>query len=72
VVGVARAAQRIGAVLEVMSEGVDEEGVPVGRWRGQAPEVDGIVLLDRALEPGAVVDVRITDTLGYDLEAEVL
>lgn len=72
VVGVARAADRIGAEIRVMSEGVDEEGTPVGRWCGQAPEVDGMVLLDRTLEPGTMVDVRITDTLGYDLEAEVL
>ena len=72
VIGVQRAAERIGAEFEVMSEGVDEEGAPVGRWRGQAPDVDGIVLLDRAVEPGTLVGVRITDTLGYDLEAEVL
>ncbi|MCG2808714.1 MAG: 30S ribosomal protein S12 methylthiotransferase RimO [Coriobacteriia bacterium] len=71
-VGVEAAAARIGSVVEVLSEGVDEEGVPVGRWRGQAPEVDGIVLLDREVEPGDIVAARVIDTLGYDLEAEVL
>ncbi len=72
VVGVARAAARVGTTIEVLSEGVDEEGVPVGRWRGQAPEVDGVVLLDRELEPGAIVMGRVVDTIGYDLETEVL
>jgi len=71
-VGIARAADRIGAEIEVLCEGVDEEGVPVGRWRGQAPEVDGIVLLDRQFDAGTIVTARVTDTLGYDLEAEVL
>lgn len=71
-VGVEAAAARVGSVVEVLSEGLDEEGVPVGRWRGQAPEVDGIVLLDREVEPGSIVSVRVVDTLGYDLEAEVL
>ncbi|MDO8987572.1 MAG: 30S ribosomal protein S12 methylthiotransferase RimO [Coriobacteriia bacterium] len=71
-VGVEAAAARVGSVVEVLSEGVDEEGVPVGRWRGQAPEVDGIVLLDREVDPGCIVSARVVDTLGYDLEAEVL
>jgi len=65
-------ADRVGEVLEVLIQGVDEdEGVVVGRWRGQAPEIDGVVLLDRG-EPGQVVAARMVDSLGYDLEGEVL
>lgn len=71
-VGLERAASRVGSVLEVLSEGMDADGLPVGRWRGQAPEIDGVVLLDRAVDPGTLVDVRIADTAGYDLEGEVL
>jgi len=71
VVGVQRASELVGSQIEVISEGVDEEGAPVGRWRGQAPEVDGIVLLDRPVELGVFVSVRVTDTLGYDLAPEV-
>ena len=52
--------------------GLDEDGVPVGRWRGQAPDVDGIVYLDRELETGSICDVRIKNSLGYDLEGEVV
>ncbi len=55
-----------------MLEGVDEEGVPVGRLRVQAPEVDGLVYLDRVLEPGRVCDVRLMNSLGYDLEGEIV
>ncbi|MHB9003772.1 MAG: 30S ribosomal protein S12 methylthiotransferase RimO [Coriobacteriia bacterium] len=71
-VGFDRAAARIGATLHVLSEGLDEDGIPVGRWQGQAPEVDGIVLLDREVPAGTMVRARVIDALGYDLEAEVL
>lgn len=70
-IGFEKAAERVGEVLDVLVEGVDEDGVLVGRWRGQAPEVDGVVLLDRG-SPGELVRAAIVDSLGYDLEAEVL
>jgi ribosomal protein S12 methylthiotransferase len=70
-ISVELAAERIGEVLEVLVQGVDdEEGVTVGRWRGQAPEIDGFVLLDHG-EPGQLVSARIVDSIGYDLEGEV-
>ena len=72
VIGVASVAARVGDVLEVLVEGMDEEeGAVVGRWRGQAPEIDGLVLLDRG-ESGQLVAARIVDSIGYDLEGEVL
>jgi ribosomal protein S12 methylthiotransferase len=70
-VSTARAERLVGRTLDVLSEGADPEGFPVGRWRGQAPEVDGIVMLDRAVDPGAIVPVRIETAYGYDLEGEV-
>jgi ribosomal protein S12 methylthiotransferase len=70
-VSVSRVERFVGSTLEVLSEGVDEEGAAVGRWCGQAPEIDGVVLLDREVEAGQLVLVRVTDTLGYDLEGEV-
>ena len=69
-IGFEQAAARVGQTLEVLVEGV-EDGITVGRWRGQAPEVDGVVLLDRG-EPGQIVSARIVDSLGYDLEGEVV
>ena len=60
-----------GKKMRVLFEGRDEEG-PFGRHQGQAPEVDGVVRLDRELEQGSFVTVRITGTDVYDLEGEVL
>jgi len=65
--------------LDVLVEGTDTDGFAgspdetawVGRWRGQAPEIDGAVYLDREAEPGAIVEVRIVDAFGYDLLGEV-
>ncbi len=58
-------------LLDVLIEEVDEDGAPVGRWRGQAPEVDGVVTLDHGTV-GTIVRAHIVDILGYDLEGEVL
>jgi len=71
-IGFEQAAGRVGTTVDVLVEGVDpDEGVVVGRWRGQAPEIDGLVLLD-AGEPGQILSARIVDSLGYDLEGEVI
>ena len=62
---------RVGRVLEVLVEG-EEPGQPGffrGRWRGQAPEVDGCVIFSAPgpLRPGELVDVRVTWAEEYDL-----
>lgn len=70
-IGIAKAAEKVDVTLEVLVEGVDEdEGFVVGRWRGQAPEIDGVVVLDSG-STGQIVTARIVDSLGYDLEGEV-
>lgn len=72
VIGFERAAERVGSSVEVLVEGIDEEeGVIMGRWRGQAPEVDGVVLLDSGV-PGQIVSATVVDSLGYDLECEAI
>jgi len=71
-ISVEKVASLVGSVLEVLVEGVDEEGTTVGRHRGQAPEIDGVVLLDAAVEPGTIVSATIVEALGYDLVGEVL
>jgi hypothetical protein len=43
-----------------------------GRWRGQAPEVDGAVYVAGTAEPGTMLTVRVTDTFGFDLFGEML
>ena len=60
-----------GEEMTVLVEGRDEEG-PYGRHRGQAPEVDGVVRLDRPAGEGAFVRVRITGSGDYDLKGRLM
>lgn len=47
-----------------------EDGVPVGRSYRHAPEIDGVVRLDRG-QPGRWVTVEYTGVYGPDMEATV-
>jgi ribosomal protein S12 methylthiotransferase len=60
--------------LTVLVESQAEPGVWVGRSMFQAPEVDGAVLIQssRPVEPGKFIQVRILDSLSYDLIGEPL
>ncbi|MBE0416296.1 MAG: 30S ribosomal protein S12 methylthiotransferase RimO [Coriobacteriia bacterium] len=71
-VSIARAARLVGETLDVLSEGEDSDGISIGRWSGQAPEVDGYVMLDRPVAAGSIVPVRIETAYGYDLEGQVI
>ncbi len=66
----------LGRELEVLVEGVDEEGRVAGRTYGQAPEVDGMTILrdydDEVVEIGTFVRARVVEAGEYDLEARVL
>lgn len=64
--GFARAEALIGTVQRVLVEG-EEDGELVGRTCGQAPDVDGIVVIDGEVEERPFADVRITEAAGYDL-----
>ncbi len=61
----------LGRTLKVL---IDEKGNDhyIGRSQYDAPEVDGQVYVNskRPLKPGDFADVRITDTLEYDLVGE--
>ena len=72
-VGFEKAAAYVDSIVEVLVDIADdpEEG-PIARHRGQAPEVDGAVLLDRALPEGSIARVLVVDALGYDLVGEVV
>ncbi|CAB4324756.1 unannotated protein [freshwater metagenome] len=52
----------IGATVEVLVDSVGR-----GRSHREAPEIDGVVLLDPALEVGTFASVEILDALGPDL-----
>ena len=66
-VGAARVRERVGRQMDVLVEGVEEDGQRFGRAQCQAPEVDGVTFVGRG-EPGDVVRVRIEDTLMYEME----
>ena len=65
----ARVSQRIGRQMDVLVEGCEEDGQLFGRAMCQAPEVDGVVYLPDGVV-GTIVNVRIADTLLYEMESE--
>jgi len=80
-IGWERAAARISQTVDVLIEDFDaEEGVWLGRAPFQAPDIDGVVRIaadtdadtdandEAALRPGAIIRVRLQDSLLYDLE----
>lgn len=64
-----RIAERVGAPMAVLVEGVEEDGQLYGRAQCQAPEVDGVTFVG-AGRVGEVVEVVIADTLLYEMEGE--
>ena len=70
-IGEARVSARIGQEMDVLVLGCEEDGQLYGRAMCQAPEVDGVVYLEEG-EVGDIVRVRITDTLVYEMEGDVV
>ena len=65
----------IGKKVQVLVEGVspESEHLLVGRWEGQAPEIDGQVYINDGLAyPGELVTVQVTEAHDYDLVAKVV
>jgi len=65
----------LGQTIEVLVEGVHEETdlLLQGRHRGQAPDIDGKVIINDGLaKAGDVVQVEITDVLDYDLVGRIV
>jgi ribosomal protein S12 methylthiotransferase len=59
----------VGGMLDVLIEG-QGEGLSVGRSYRDAPEVDGLVLVEEELPVGEIVPLRIIAALEYDLVGE--
>lgn len=71
----ARLQQRVGSELEVLVDGLSEETdlLLEGRWWGQAPDVDGkIILTNGAAHPGEFRRAMVTAASEYDLIADLL
>jgi ribosomal protein S12 methylthiotransferase len=69
-----RLAARVGGIEPVIVDGTDAgEDLAFARSRGDAPEIDGRVLIagGGGLRPGDIVEVEITGADDYDLEARL-
>ncbi|NIM93212.1 MAG: 30S ribosomal protein S12 methylthiotransferase RimO [Anaerolineales bacterium] len=60
----------IGRTLQVLVEG-HGDGISLGRSYRDAPEIDGMVVIEGEVPVGEMVPVRITGALTYDLTGEV-
>ena len=68
-ISLVRNQQMIGCTLEVLIEG-SGDGLSVGRSYRDAPEVDGLVIVQEELSVGEMVPVLITGAMEYDLIGE--
>ena len=65
----------VGTTIPVLMEGESDETELLlqGRTAGQAPEIDGVTLInDGFAEPGEIVQVEITEAHDYDLVGHVV
>ncbi len=65
----------VGKTIDVLVEGVHPETdmLLVGRHNGQAPEIDGQVIINDGLaNAGEIVKVKITEVLDYDLVGSIV
>jgi ribosomal protein S12 methylthiotransferase len=62
----------VGKTLTTLIEGVDvEQGISVGRTYRDAPEVDGLVIIEGTAPAGEMIPVKITGAMEYDLTGTV-
>ena len=60
----------VGRTLDVLIEG-QGDGISLGRSFRDAPEIDGLVLLEELAPVGEMVPVRVTGAMPYDLSGVV-
>ena len=66
----AKLAAKVGKVMEVIVDDIDEDGIATCRTKGDAPEIDGNLFIDEgaeALAPGDIVTVTVDEAGEYDL-----
>ncbi len=71
-------ASLVGRAVDVLVDGVDDDGRLVGRTYREAPEIDGVVRIDDRVgrnpvfaRPGAVVRATVSGYEGPDLDADI-
>ena len=66
-----RSQEFIGQTLDVLIEGTGD-GLSVGRSYRDAPEIDGVVIVEYELAVGEITPVRITGAMAHDLTGSTL
>jgi ribosomal protein S12 methylthiotransferase len=71
-ISIEKLAAKVGSRLRVLVDAVDADGA-VARGPGDAPEIDGVVKVrdPGACQPGDFLDVTVTGSGAYDLEAKL-
>ena len=63
----------IGRTLDVLIEGVDEENkISIGRSYRDAPEIDGLVIVEGLAPVGEIVQAKISSAITHDLVGELV
>jgi ribosomal protein S12 methylthiotransferase len=70
-ISLARNQRWIGKSLNVLIEGRGD-GISVGRSFRDAPEIDGVVIVENVIEVGSLVPVRINSALTHDLTGSLV
>ena len=70
-ISAAKLQNRIGQRMRVLVDGMSDEGLLLARSYADAPDIDGVVILDDApeLEAGEFIEVEITGATEHDLIA---
>ena len=66
----AKLAAKVGKVMEVIVDDIDEDGIATCRTKGDAPEIDGNLFIDdntESLSVGDIVTVEVDEAGDYDL-----
>jgi len=69
-ISLSRNLEQVGRTLDVLFEG-QGDGVSVGRSYRDAPEIDGLVMVEAEVEPNVMQPVHITGAMTYDLVGEL-
>jgi ribosomal protein S12 methylthiotransferase len=59
--------RKVGKRLEVLVDGLDDHGRCVGRYYGQAPDIDSLCRLTSKHRPGKFITGKVIDWADYDL-----
>jgi ribosomal protein S12 methylthiotransferase len=69
-ISAAKLAAKVGAVMDVLIDEIDEDGIATCRTKADAPEIDGNLFIDEgteALRVGDIVRVQVEEAEDYDL-----